>query len=540
MSHRVSVIISTNGRLSSLSQLYQGLLRQTYQPFESIIVTGPTMDGTHGLVAAWAKAGAVKVAHCSDLNLSQSRNIGIRHAAGSLIAFIDDDAIPEPLWLKQLVAAFDSPDVGGAGGVVFDPSGIAYEFRFSDCDRFGTAAHDLTAPPDDGNFPLSARFPHFMGTNCMFRREALVGLGGFDEEYEYFLDETDVCCRMVDTGLVLRQLGAAPVHHKFLPNRLREADRITLTKYPILKNKLYFSLINNKGHATTSEIIIHILDFFSRHRAELAKHLEAGEVPPTVLDDFDADTNRAWEIGLKRGLAGERRVRPVSFFEDPPPFRPFPVQRPAEPPRTLAILAPTAPRDARAQEEVVAFARCLAKLGHTVHVLTCGATHDDVIMEDGVWLHRRAVRYRPLTEAARQLCVPEPLWHASVIICEELDRIKAFQPLDAVEDASSEGLGIATVLGARHSLAVRLAADGLRPPPTLAGEQGWLATIAVPMVTVERYLVGDAKALIAASPNVIDSAEARVGSRLRDRTRVAPWDIAAPQGYAMALTDLLR
>jgi glycosyltransferase involved in cell wall biosynthesis len=88
--------------------------------FEVIVVTGPTMDGTHELVAAWAEAHAVKVAHCPNENLSQARNIGIRHAIGSLIAFIDDDAIPQPEWLKQLVAVFDLPDVGGAGGVVFD------------------------------------------------------------------------------------------------------------------------------------------------------------------------------------------------------------------------------------------------------------------------------------------------------------------------------------------------------------------------------------------------------------------------------------
>jgi GT2 family glycosyltransferase len=39
-----------------------------------------------------------------------------------------------------------------------------------------------------------------MGTNCSFRRGALLEVGGFDEEYEYYLEETDLCCRLVDRG----------------------------------------------------------------------------------------------------------------------------------------------------------------------------------------------------------------------------------------------------------------------------------------------------------------------------------------------------
>ena len=55
--------------------------------------------------------------------------------------------------------------------------------------------------------------PHLLGCNCSFRKSALIEIGGFDEEYEYFLDETDVIFRIVDAGYLVAQLPNAFVHH---------------------------------------------------------------------------------------------------------------------------------------------------------------------------------------------------------------------------------------------------------------------------------------------------------------------------------------
>ena len=90
----VSVVISTNGRAASLAKTLAALSWQTYRHFEVCVVTGPQRDGTHDLVAHYVGTGRIKSAPCEAANLSRSRNIGIRLAAGDLIAFIDDDAIP--------------------------------------------------------------------------------------------------------------------------------------------------------------------------------------------------------------------------------------------------------------------------------------------------------------------------------------------------------------------------------------------------------------------------------------------------------------
>ena len=60
------------------------------------------------------------LATSSEAHVARSRNVGVKVAAGDILAFIDDDAVPEPDWLEQLAGAYEDPRVSAAGGPVFD------------------------------------------------------------------------------------------------------------------------------------------------------------------------------------------------------------------------------------------------------------------------------------------------------------------------------------------------------------------------------------------------------------------------------------
>ena len=162
-------------------------------------------------------------------------------AAGEYVAFIDDDALPEAEWLSDLERGYDGDKVGGSGGRVYDYTGRRFQYGYAVADRLGNAEWDLAAPAEEFNFPLSDKFPYLQGTNASFRRRALLEIGGFDEEFEYYLDETDVCCRLLDAGYQLRQLSNGFVHHKMLPSDLRNRHRVIQNRFPVVKNKIYFS-----------------------------------------------------------------------------------------------------------------------------------------------------------------------------------------------------------------------------------------------------------------------------------------------------------
>ena len=177
------------------------------------------------------------------------------------MAFIDDDAIPEPEWLDDIAVPYAQPDVGASGGFVYDHTGTEFQWRYGTIDRLARADLSWTRPAPEFNFPFSYNVPHLLGTNSSLRRQAAIEIGGFDEEFDYFLDETDVLCRLNDAGWKIAQLEGAFVHHKYQGSHIRSETRVVKGWYSIIKNKIYFSILNaakashvRKGHRRSARI----------------------------------------------------------------------------------------------------------------------------------------------------------------------------------------------------------------------------------------------------------------------------------------------
>src|SRR5271155_4703662 len=144
MQMKISVVINTLDRADSLRRTLDALTWQTHDSFEVVVVSGPSTDETERVIADFA--GRIKVCSCLDKNLSRSRNIGIASAAGAVVAFIDDDSVPEPDWLEDLERAYVDDRVCGAGGIVFDHTGCSLQYRYSASDRIGRTRFDITPP----------------------------------------------------------------------------------------------------------------------------------------------------------------------------------------------------------------------------------------------------------------------------------------------------------------------------------------------------------------------------------------------------------
>lgn len=486
----VSVVVCSNGRPAALKSLHAALWRQTYPNFEIIYVIGPARDGAFVQAAEWARTLGVKTARCAEENLSKARNQGVALASGEFVAFVDDDALPEPIWLERLVESFEAPETGIVGGAVLDPGGADYQFHYSVADRFGQSYHELSAPFDDGAYPFSPLYPHVMGANFMVRRTVLVELGGFDEEYEYFLDETDLCCRAIDAGHSVRQQPLAVVHHKFLPNPLRGESKILVSKFPILKNKVYFCLINSPNHLSFAQTLSHLLTFFHRHRTELANHAAAGRVPPFAVEQFDTDAERAWRQGLERGLSNQRRLQ--SDLSNPGTFAPFVPSRRVYSDVHILLAGDATPQASAA----LVRARQLTATGRQVHVVFGDADADNAELCDGVWMHWRKSRHFPMHAKARELQLPEPLWHTYAAACAEVRRLATCAPPSEIEDLSDRGLSLPLLWEpAPGPLAVRLRAHGLELPANFQRAGSASPRTEQTLLIVERALLEGASTL---------------------------------------------
>ena len=133
----VSVIVVSRGRAADLPLCLLGISQLDYPNFEVVLVADS--DGLSA-VRELLFFDDLKVIEFNEANISAARNLGIAEAAGELVAFIDDDAVPEPTWLNYLTAGFRDPDVAAAGGFVIGRNGISFQWKARSVDVFGEAA----------------------------------------------------------------------------------------------------------------------------------------------------------------------------------------------------------------------------------------------------------------------------------------------------------------------------------------------------------------------------------------------------------------
>ena len=409
-----SIVINTLNRGALLAQTLDSLRWLRYRGgFEVIVVNGPSTDNSQDVIEAWGSA--LRSARCPVANLSVSRNIGICMARGDIVAFIDDDAIPEPEWLAQLAAAYDGPLVGAAGGLVFDQTGYSYQYEYATATRLANAEWRSGASAGHLCFPRSFEFPYLQGTNASFRRSALLAVGGFDEEIEYYLDETELCCRLVDAGYLIRQLPHAYVHHKFAPSNIRNEHRITRYRYPVLKNKLYVSLKHARSHLPLEAILEDNRRFAAREAQDVEFHIAGGRLPASERALFDEQRQAAWERGLARGLSGSHEtITPEKRAAFAGEFRPFDRVIAAPAPKAIVFIA------RRFSDTEARLAHALGADGHIVCVVTESPDVNRVDFEEGVWMHRLAA---------------QDAWDWPAAARGELVRIARHRRIDVVEAA---------------------------------------------------------------------------------------------------------
>jgi glycogen(starch) synthase len=505
---RFSVIVNTYNRAESLALTLEGLRFLDHDDFEVVVVNGPSTDATDDLLAR--HRGVVKALNCPERNLSMSRNIGIAGAAGEIVAFIDDDAYPDPGWLTALERAFEHEEVAAAGGPVLDHTGWTFQVWRSFATRFALPRWEQVQEPDPSwllSVPGTSIFPYTTGTNSAFRRDRLVALGGFDEEFEYYLDETDVCCRLIDSGWVVRTLDEGFVYHKFLPSDIRGADRTIASRYLIVKNICYFALKHGLAATSFAELCVRLSEVIEKERDAVRHDVDAGRLPGRALDRFEADAAEASTLGFERFRAGKDRTRPVSWFEEGrQPFLPFPVHRPAGGRLRVALLTqeyPPGPVNGIGRI-VHSLAVGLAAAGHEVHAVVNGEGHPRVDLEDGVWVHRMPVA--PQKDPPEG--VPQHIWDQAATLGAEVGLIHGRRPLDIVHVQSWDSLGAwvvgreswKTVIGTHTPLAVLVDVDPRHPASDPVIQQ---------LLALEARLYREADAVLASGPGIVEELERR-------------------------------
>jgi glucosyl-dolichyl phosphate glucuronosyltransferase len=168
----ISVVICTYtpARRDDLRAAVQSVAEQSYPALETIVVVDH--DPTFLSQVRNELPHVVAVPNRTTRGLSGARNSGLAVARGDVVAFLDDDAIAAPDWLRLLASEYSDERVFGVGGSILaawekHPSWFPSEFEWVvGCTYLG--------------MPRSrAQVRNLIGANMSFRRELLWELGGF-------------------------------------------------------------------------------------------------------------------------------------------------------------------------------------------------------------------------------------------------------------------------------------------------------------------------------------------------------------------------
>lgn len=181
----VITIVEKGGEAAFLSSLQNQEYRE---PFEIVVVEGG--------------------------NRSQARNLAIAQSRAPLISFIDADCEAPASWMANLLLSLpDDQAVAGVGGVSSGKNPASTREKAIDA-VFSTYLGNLNSPslisvPGTKRHLVNA----ISGHNCVYRRTALIEVGGFDNRF-LLNEDTDLCARLREKGYKLVLDRSISVHHK--------------------------------------------------------------------------------------------------------------------------------------------------------------------------------------------------------------------------------------------------------------------------------------------------------------------------------------
>src|SRR5688572_14078902 len=192
------VICSYNGG-RTIAETLEAVCKLEYPEFETIVVDDGSTDDTADI----ARRFGVRLIMTENNGLSHARNTGLEAARGEVIAYLDDDAHPDPHWLTYLAAAFLHSTHAAVGGPNLPPQG---DGLVADCVAVapGGPMHVLYTDTEAEHIP---------GCNMAIRKSALIAIGGFDPQFRVAGDDVDVCWRLQQRGMTLGFCPAAMVWH---------------------------------------------------------------------------------------------------------------------------------------------------------------------------------------------------------------------------------------------------------------------------------------------------------------------------------------
>lgn len=200
---KISVVVCTFNGSKTISRNLESLSALQYPNYEVIVVNDGSNDITEAIVKEYVHKYGFKLITTENRGLANARNTGLESATGDIIAYVDDDAYPDPDWLTYFAIEFSKTTHAGIGGPNITADG---DGPIAECvsNSPGNPVHVLMSDKEA---------EHIAGCNMAFCRETLKKIGGFDPQFKVAGDDVDVCWTLQKQGFTLGFSPSAMVWH---------------------------------------------------------------------------------------------------------------------------------------------------------------------------------------------------------------------------------------------------------------------------------------------------------------------------------------
>jgi GT2 family glycosyltransferase len=215
--NKITVVVLNYNAGAYLIACVEALTVQTYKNFHAIIVDNGSSDSS--FKNTWENVSDPRfefVALGENHGFARGNNLAVQRVTAPLVALLNPDAIPSPDWLEKLNAA---------------------QHRYSDAKSFGSLQLDFNDPlqldgagdnylavgvpwrgghghkASTGDAQLEGEVFSACAAAALYRTEAFVAAGGFDEDYFCYVEDVDIGFRLRLYGGVCMQIPSAVVHH---------------------------------------------------------------------------------------------------------------------------------------------------------------------------------------------------------------------------------------------------------------------------------------------------------------------------------------
>ena len=186
----------TFDRLGSIEEIVESLRRQTVAPAETLLVIDYAAELEEECRRRWPDVRVIP--NAAERGSCGGRNTGVAESSGEIVAFLDDDAIPNHEWIERLGDDFADPRViGVAGGV--NPRWLAERPAW-----FPPEFDWVVGCMHSGMPKQREPVRNAIAANMAIRRKEMLAVGGLRKEFSRIEknaaggEETDLCIRLTE------------------------------------------------------------------------------------------------------------------------------------------------------------------------------------------------------------------------------------------------------------------------------------------------------------------------------------------------------